>query len=220
MSLLQLKTKQSFIKRNILKLFEFMLKGNAVMENVLIVSSSDKGILYISELLNSVSICKINTANSCSQARRILLERDFDLVVINAPLQDETGESFALHVASRENTQVILIVKREIFEAVAALCEVEGILTISKPVNKYIFLSALFLARSVHNKLKKIKSENDQLRKRIEDIRIVDRAKCILISLFNMSEKEAHRYIEKQAMDMRITKRTVAERIIKTYENF
>jgi len=51
------------------------------------------------------------------------------------------------------------------------------------------------------------------------DIRIIDRAKCLLISYLNMSEQEAHRYIEKQAMDMRLTKRMIAEGIIKTYEN-
>ena len=198
----------------------FILKGKAVMENVMIVSSSDKGVLYISEILNSALVCIITAVKSGSEARRVLLERDFDLVIINAPLRDETGESLALHVASKEFTQVILLVKREFFEAMSAVCENEGILTISKPVNKYIFMSALSLARSAYNKLRKVHHENDQLRKKIEDIRIVDRAKCILISLFNMSEKEAHRYIEKQAMDMRITKRAVAERIIKTYENF
>lgn len=198
----------------------FILKGKAVMENVMIVSSSDKGVLYISEILNSALVCIITAVKSGSEARRVLLERDFDLVIINAPLRDETGESLALHVASKEIIQVILLVKREFFEAMSAVCENEGILTISKPVNKYIFMSALSLARSAYNKLRKVHHENDQLRKKIEDIRIVDRAKCILISLFNMSEKEAHRYIEKQAMDMRITKRAVAERIIKTYENF
>ena len=52
------------------------------------------------------------------------------------------------------------------------------------------------------------------LKKRIEDIRVVDRAKCILISSMNMSEKEAHRYIEKRAMDMRISRRAVAEEIL------
>jgi AmiR/NasT family two-component response regulator len=197
-----------------------ILKGKAVMENVMIVSSSDKGVLYISEMLNSALVCIITAVRSGSEARRMLLERDFDLVIINAPLRDETGESLALHVASKEFTQVILLVKREFFEVMSAVCENEGILTISKPVNKYIFMSALSLARSAYNKLRKVHHENDQLRKKIEDIRIVDRAKCILISLFNMSEKGAHRYIEKQAMDMRITKRAVAERIIKTYENF
>ncbi|MDR0322216.1 MAG: hypothetical protein LBI28_11990 [Treponema sp.] len=40
-----------------------------------------------------------------------------------------------------------------------------------------------------------------------------------MISYMNMNEQEAHWFIEKQAMDMRATKRTVAEGILKTYEN-
>jgi AmiR/NasT family two-component response regulator len=197
-----------------------MLKGNTAMENVFIVSSSDKGIIYISEIVKSLFNCKITVSRSGGEARRMLMERDFDLVIINAPLRDETGESLALHVSSKDITQVILIVKREFFEDISAVCEREGVLTVSKPVNKYIFISALSLAQSAYYRLKKVQTENDLLRKKIEDIRIIDRAKCILISLFNMNEKEAHRYLEKQAMDMRITKRAVAERIIKTYENF
>ena len=43
----------------------------------------------------------------------------------------------------------------------------------------------------------------------------MDRAKCVLIEYLKMTESEAHRFIEKQAMDMRITKREVAERILK-----
>ena len=54
---------------------------------------------------------------------------------------------------------------------------------------------------------------------KIEDIRIVDRAKCLLISYLGMSEPQAHKYIEQQAMDKRITKRECADRIIKTYDN-
>jgi response regulator NasT len=62
--------------------------------------------------------------------------------------------------------------------------------------------------------------ENAQLKQKIEDIRVIDRAKCILISSMKMSEQESHRYIEKQAMDMRSSRRIVAEGILKRYENF
>lgn len=64
-----------------------------------------------------------------------------------------------------------------------------------------------------------MRRENSQLKQKIEDIRIVDRAKCILISYLNMSEQEAHRYIEKQAMDLRTTRRAVAESLLRTYES-
>ena len=62
------------------------------------------------------------------------------------------------------------------------------------------------------------RKENGSFQK-IEDIKMIDRAKCILIQYLNMTESEAHRYIEKQAMDMRTTRKTIAEGILRTYEN-
>ena len=189
------------------------------MENALIISSTDKSIDFFAEILNAASFKQIVALQSCGEARRMLLERDFELVVINAPLRDETGENLARFVSSKGAAQVMLVVKAEHFDAVAALCEEDGVLTISKPVNKSMFWSALILAKSTGNRIKRIQAENARLKQKIEDIRIVDRAKLILISYMNMNEKEAHRYIEKRAMDLRTTKRYIAEGILKTYEN-
>ena len=50
------------------------------------------------------------------------------------------------------------------------------------------------------------------------DIKIINRAKWALINSLNMSEDEAHRYIEKQAMDKCISKRNIADEILKTYK--
>ena len=47
---------------------------------------------------------------------------------------------------------------------------------------------------------------------------MVDRAKCAMIQYLNMTEPQAHRYIEKQAMDLRITKKEVARGILETYD--
>ncbi len=134
------------------------------------------------------------------------------------PLRDETGESFARQIASMMISHVILIVKSEFFEAVSAVCEGEGVLTVSKPLNRAVFWSALSLAKAAHSRLMRMQTENDRLRQKIDDIRTLDRAKCILIAHLSMTEKEAHRHIEKQAMDMRAPKRAVAESIIRAYE--
>ena len=56
------------------------------------------------------------------------------------------------------------------------------------------------------------------MEEKIEEIRLVNRAKWLLIECLSMTEPEAHRYIEKQSMDERISKREVAEYIIKTYK--
>jgi len=189
------------------------------MESAMIVSISEKGMAFIEEILSAVSIRNVTTLHSCGEARRMLLEKDFDLVIVNSPLRDESGESLSRYIASKGVSQVILLVKSELFDAVSAVCEEDGVLTISKPVNRTVFWSALKLAGSTQNQLKRVHAENSKLKQKIEDIRIIDRAKYLLISHLNLSEQEAHRYIEKQAMDMRITKRAVAEGLLKTYEN-
>ena len=189
------------------------------MENALIVSGTEKSAVLFTEILKSASVNQTAAVQSCSEARRLLVERDFDLVIVNAPLRDESGESLSRYIASKGTAQVILVVKNEFFDAVSAICEDDGVLTVSKPINKAVFWSALTLAKSAQSRITRIQAENAQLKQKIEDIRIVDRAKLILISYMNMSEKEAHRHIEKQAMDLRTTRRAVAEGILKKYEN-
>lgn len=189
------------------------------MESALIVSCTEKSIAYLTEILNAASYNHIVVLQSCGDARRLLLEREFDLVIINAPLHDESGESLSRYIASKGISQVILVVKSEYFDAVSAVTEDDGVLVVAKPINKVVFWSVLQLARAAGKRLTRMQAENSKLKQKIEDIRVIDRAKCILISHLNMSEQEAHRYMEKQAMDMRQTKRDIAEGILKTYEN-
>jgi response regulator NasT len=190
------------------------------MESALIVSNSEKDTAFFTGLLNAASIHQITCLQSCDSARRLILEQDFDLIIVDSPLRDESGESFSRHIASKGVSQILLLVKNEFFDSVSVACEGDGILTISKPMDKALFWSALSLARSVQNRVKRIQAENTQLKQKIDDIRIINRAKCLLISYMKMSEQEAHRYIEKQAMDMRSSRRIVAEGILKIYENF
>jgi len=189
------------------------------MEAVLIVSSTEKSIAFFTEVLQSFSVRRIVTVTTCTEARRLLLEQNFDLVLINAPLRDETGESLAMHIATKGISQVILVIKNEYVDEVSDKIEDYGVITIAKPINVNVFKAALKIAKATQSRLKMMHAENTKLIQKIEDIRIVDRAKCILISYLNMSESEAHKYIERQAMDLRITKRAVAERILKTYES-
>jgi len=189
------------------------------MESALIISSNEKINVSFTEILRSFSCGKIAAVPSCSEAKRLLWERRFDLIIINAPLRDESGENLAKDIAQKGTGQVILIIKNEYYDAVSAAVEDYGVITVSKPIDKNIFWSSLKLAKATQTKLKAMQSENDKLLKKIEDMRIVSRAKCVLISCLNMGEDAAHRYIEKQAMDKRISRKAVAEEILKTYEN-
>ena len=62
-----------------------------------------------------------------------------------------------------------------------------------------------------------MEQKTSSIEKRMEEIRILNRAKCLLISELKMTEPEAHHYIEKNAMDNCIPKKEAAEHIIKLY---
>jgi len=189
------------------------------MDSALIISNSEKIAASLAEMLAQASVTNITTISNGGEARRMLIEKNFDLYIVNTPLPDEFGVSLAINIASKETSVVILIVKAELLDEVSDKVEDYGIVTLARPISKALFWNALKLAAATHKKIIAIHNENMKLIQKIEDIRIVDRAKCILISNFSMTEPEAHRYIEKQAMDMRITRRKVAEEILKTYEN-
>jgi response regulator NasT len=195
-------------------------KGGGKMENALIASNSEKETALLSSLLNSAGISEIKCVQSCESASKIISKQNFDLIIIDTPLSDESGENFSRYIAGKGATQVILIVKNEFIDSLPDDYEKEGILIISKPIDNIIFETALNFTKTVQSRIKRIQDENAQLKQKIEDIRIIDRAKCLLISYMKMSEQESHRYIEKQAMDMRSSRKIVAEGILKRYENF
>jgi len=175
------------------------------MNSALIVSCKEDLIAFFTGLLGASGITQIAALPSCARARRLLLEQDFDLVIVNTPLRDEPGDSFARHIAAKGVSQVILISKSE------PIGTKDGLQIIASTTDKAPFLSALTMAKTMHSQGKKAKKTTDT--------RIIDRAKHTLMSLMNMSEQEAHKFIEKQAMDIRTTRRAIAEGILKTYEN-
>jgi len=189
------------------------------MENILVVTRAQKSIAFLTETLNTVFCgATLSVLHSGAQARRQFAERNFDLAVINAPLTDESGESLASFMAAKEETQVILIAESEFFDEISAVTENGGVLVVSRPLDRNIFCSALKLAQFTQNRLKKMRGETIKLKQKIEDIRIIDRAKWVLATNLKFSEQQAHRFIEKQAMDSRFSRRKIAEEILKTYD--
>lgn len=189
-----------------------------IFENGLIVCNSEKNGKFFSEALRSVSCNKTTLTSTCGEARRTLIERDFDICIINSPLTDESGESLAKYIATTYTTQVLLVVKMEHYDAISSKVEDFGVATIGKPINKSMFMTSLKFLKASSNRIRKMKTENNKLTQQIKDIKLVDKAKCLLISCDSMTEMQAHKYIEKQAMDTRMTKRDVALEIIAKYE--
>ena len=113
---------------------------------------------------------------------------------------------------------VILLVPGESYDQVCYKVEDDGVLTLGKPLSGQALQTAIRLATALRAKLQKLDKKNQALQEKMQDIRTVNRAKWLLMEQLRMTENEAHYYIEKQAMDMRLSRREVAENIIRSYD--
>ena len=88
--------------------------------SVLLVSASAKFMDSVLPLLPERSFSPVTKAPDVSSARRCLLERSYDLLIINAPLPDEFGTNFALDICQSTQTGVLLLVRAEQYPDVTA----------------------------------------------------------------------------------------------------
>ncbi len=187
--------------------------------SVLVVSPSSRIYELLNEILPTDSFMPIEAVSGCGDAKRTLLSKEYSIVVVNAPLRDEFGSEFALELVQNSTSAVLLLADSGIFEQVASSVEGLGVMTLQKPLSRATLYSAMKLAAATHARLLAMDSKNKSLSAKMVDIRTINRAKWALIKQLGMAEEQAHRYIEKQAMDMRLSKGQVAESIIRTYEN-
>ena len=65
---------------------------------------------------------------------------------------------------------------------------------------------------------KSMQAQTDQLRSQLQDLKRIQKAKGLLMRQLGMTEQDAHRWIEKAAMDRCVKKREIAETIIRMSE--
>lgn len=185
--------------------------------SVLVVSAAEKLNTLLAELLPETHYDPVRTVSSISAAKRAWSERRYDFVIINTPLPDDPGTRFAMDAGSTAGTAVLLLVRSEIYTDIRDKVTDAGVFTLSRPCSRATLSLSLDWMATMRERLRGMEVKSLSVEEKMEEIRAVNRAKWLLITELQMEEPQAHRYIEKQAMDRSISKRKVAEEIIKTY---
>ncbi len=186
--------------------------------SVLIVSASEKMSRSLTQLLPEGRYSPVCVVKDVGAAKRTVLERSFDIVIINTPLPDDFGARFAADLCQSSSVCVLMLVRSEQYGEICSKVTPYGVLAISKPTSSQILLESVMLLCGMRERLRRMEKRAATVEDKMEEIRIVNRAKWALIEELKMTEADAHRYIEKQAMDRCITRRAVAEEIIRTYK--
>lgn len=186
--------------------------------NVLIVTSADKFYEQLTPILPESVIKPVTTVKSVNEAQRKLADRMYDLIIINTPLSDDFGVRFSIDVSSNGNSVAMLLVKSDVYDAVYDKVYESGVFVVRKPTSASVMQQAFDWLIATRERLRKLEKKSVSLQEKMDEIKLVNRAKWVLITNLNMPEDAAHRYIEKQAMDRCVSRRTIAEDILRTYK--
>ena len=185
----------------------------AESHSVLLVSRDSKIVSQISAFLVP-PLFELTATSDFNEARCLATERSFNIIIADSG--DGYDTDFAINVADSYST-ILLLVPNEHFDEISYRVEGYGILTITKPFEPFYLYNMMKIAIAVQYKVQVLSSQTTKLKVKMEEIKQVNRAKMLLMQNMNMSEQEAHRYIEKEAMDRGMKKTAISEEIIKTY---
>lgn len=185
--------------------------------NILVVSGSDQFDAKVHKALPEKGLVFVDKKKTATLARRSLLEKRYDLVVINAPLSDEMGYDLAMDIVEEYGSSVIIATPPEIYDAIWDYVADYGIMVILKPLaDDHISKGVRFLL-AIQERMRMYEEKMQKLEDKMEEIKLVSQAKILLMEQKHISEKEAHRLIGKEAMDHGVSRRMVARSIIDSF---
>lgn len=163
---------------------------------VALVSSSEKFNGAMLSLLPKNRFSPISVYRDAKSARRVISKEKPDIVIINTPLPDDFGTSLALDVSETDGVCVLLFTRAENFSELSSVLAPHGVLTLPKPTSPELTEEVVELMCATRERLRRIEIKKSFAEERMEDIRVVNKAKWFLIEQLKMTEQEAHRYIE------------------------
>ena len=187
-----------------------------IVYRALVVSPSEKFTAELCSLLQE-RMFQNDSASNAGEARRSLHERTYDFVIVNAPLRDEFGSRLCIDASVNSGTIAVIFAASDIYEEITQKTSHHGVFVIRKPSSQQTVRQAVSLLVSAREKIRTVEKKAGKAENKLEEIRIVNKAKWFLIDNEDMSENEAHKYIEKLAMDSGITKKQAAQIVIDRY---
>ena len=186
--------------------------------SVLLVSASEKFNTVTASLLPGSEFWPVTVVKSAGEAQRRILDAEYDIILVNTPLPDEFGTQFAAEACARTQAGVLLLLRRELHDEIYYKVLESGVITLPKPTSEAVMTQMLRTLCAVRERLRRAEERQSSVEKKIEELRLVNRAKWLLIVRLHMTEEDAHLYISRQAMDRRVSRREAAEEILRSYQ--
>lgn len=130
------------------------------------------------------------------------------LQLVNAGCNSfDPAARLATKLASCTSAAVILLANQEHCLARGSELRAAGVILVEKPLSRQLFVQSIQDAQALYGHIRRMGEQ-------LSETRLIARAKLILVEKQHMTEQQAHRHIEKEAMNRRITRLELANEII------
>ena len=170
--------------------------------------------LDLSEMLAEEGYEVVGQAADGEQAVALAQELRPDLVVMDVKMPKLDGIAAASQIAAARIAPVVMLTAFSQRELVERARDAGAMAYLVKPFTRSDLVPAIEMARSRFAELVGLEAEVGELTERLETRKVVERAKSLLQEAQGMSESEAFGWIQRTAMDLRLTMRQVADAVI------
>ncbi|NYJ01022.1 response regulator NasT [Nocardioides thalensis] len=168
----------------------------------------------LAEMLGEEGYDVVGQAGDGQKAIELAEELRPDLVILDVKMPVLDGIAAAEAIAGKRIAPVVMLTAFSQRELVERARDAGAMSYIVKPFSQSDLVPAIEMAMSRFSEIQQLEAEVTDLQDRLETRKAVDRAKSILQDQLTLTEPEAFRWIQKTAMDLRMSMRQVAEGVV------
>ena len=191
-----------------------MLKNTGENRPARILVAEDEALIRLDlvEMLTEAGYEVVAQATNGVEAIALAKEFKPDLAILDVKMPELDGISAAQEII--EISPVLMLTAFSQKELVERARDAGVMAYVVKPFSINDLTPAIEIAMSRHLQMRSLREEVADLHERLETRKVIDRAKGILMAAMNLSEPEAFSWIQRAAMDRRISMKAVAEAVI------
>jgi len=168
----------------------------------------------LAEMLTDEGYDVVGQAGDGATAVALAEQHRPDLVILDVKMPVLDGIAAAEQIAGQRIAPVVILTAFSQRELVERARDAGAMAYLVKPFTQADLVPAIEMAVSRFSELTQLEAEVADLTERLETRKAVERAKSLLMEQLNLSEPEAFRWIQKTAMDLRLSMRQVADGVV------
>ena len=181
-----------------------------------VVVAEDEAIirLDLKELLEEEGYQVVGETGRGDEAVDLVRKLRPDLAILDIKMPGMDGLSAARHIAGERLAAVLILTAFSQRDLVEQARDAGALAYLVKPFQKSDLIPAIEVALGRHSELLSLERELGDLAERLEARKLIDRAKGRLMDEHSLSEQQAWRFLQTNAMDRRLKVHEVAKLVI------